>query len=201
VPIISSGVVISTLGSGFQDAQRYIDLASKLGIPLVRVMCSGSPDKAEGDLGTLFTNYEQICLFGESKGVLPVLESNGFFCDTKLFRDFLDRVSSKNKGVIWDIHHTFRYKGEKPEESIGNLGKYIKHVHIKDSVFEKGEVVYKMIGDGDIPIKTAVDLLKKSGYKGFLSLELVRKWYKGLEDPSIVISQYIDEMKCLIGDI
>ena len=39
--------------------------------------------------------------------------------------------------------------------------KFIKHVHIKDSVMEEGMVKYKMTGYGDVPVAQAVKLLAK----------------------------------------
>jgi len=37
-------------------------------------------------------------------------------------------------GIIWDTHHTWRLGGESPSESWSHLSKWIRHVHVKDSI-------------------------------------------------------------------
>ena len=53
----------------------------------------------------------------------------------------LDQIDSDSIGALWDMHHPYRYAETKlPEQTVQNLGAYIKYTHIKDSVMEDGRV-------------------------------------------------------------
>jgi len=47
-------------------------------------------------------------------------------------------VANDAVAALWDMHHPYRFFNESPETTVQNLGAYIKHVHVKDSVMENG---------------------------------------------------------------
>ena len=57
---------------------------------------------------------------------------------------------------------------------------------------ENGKPVYKMTGEGDIPIAETIDALKSINYEGYLSLEWVKRWAPDLSDAGIVFPQFIN---------
>ena len=57
---------------------------------------------------------------------------------------------------------SYRYGNETPEQTVQNLGAYIKYTHIKDSVMENGRVAYKMMGEGDLPVDASCGLCAPS---------------------------------------
>ena len=59
---------------------------------------------------------------------------------------------------------------ESPSNTWKALGKWVRHVHIKDSV-QKPKERYVLLGQGEVPVRGIVQLLKKQGYKGYYSLE------------------------------
>lgn len=185
--------------SAVDEAKAYIDLASKLGTKYVRVMPTGVPHKDGGDLKLCQKQYLELCLYGQTKGVVPIMETNGMFANTKVLKEFMKDIDSLNKGVLWDINHPYRFNSESVEETLNNIGSLTKYVHIKDSKVEDGITVYKLLGYGDVPIKKAIKMLKEIGYNGFLSLEWVKRWNKNLEEPFIVIPNYAGYMKALIN--
>ncbi|MGI6701025.1 MAG: sugar phosphate isomerase/epimerase family protein [Christensenellales bacterium] len=200
IPILSSGAEIAARGkenAALKEALDYIRLAAKLQVPYVRVLCTNSPKPNGGDVTIARKLYEEIADYAETRGVTPLIETNGIFSDTSLLRQFMDTIQSSNKGVLWDIHHPFRYNAESVGKTVENIGKYIKYCHIKDSVVDKGQIRYKMTGYGDIPIKDAVVRLRNIGYKGFLTFEWVKRWITNLEEPGVVLCHYINYMKAL----
>ncbi|MGI6212940.1 MAG: sugar phosphate isomerase/epimerase family protein [Christensenellales bacterium] len=178
--------------------KAYIDLAQKLGCKYVRVMPTGVAYKDGGDIGLAKDLYLMLALYGEAKGVTPIMETNGMFVDTQALRRFMDSVASDNIGVLWDINHPYRYNSESIADTVANIGKYIKYVHFKDSSIKNGRVKYELIGRGDLPLSDCVNELKKIGYDGYLSLEWVKLWEKDLEEPVIIIPMYADYIKKLI---
>lgn len=181
------------------EAKAYIDLAQKLNCKLIRVMPTGVPYNDGGDITLCGKQYEEICEYAQTKGVIPMMETNAMFSDTLVLKEFMESINSQNKGVLWDINHPYRFNGETVEQTVNNIGKYIKYIHIKDSIAENGGTVYKLLGYGDVPIKQAIKKLKEIGYSGYLSLEWVKRWNKNLEEPYIVIPNYAGYMKAIIN--
>ncbi len=180
-----------------QEALDYIDLASKIGTPYVRVLGDAQPHAGEVDIDFVIENLKKLSPKAKEKGVKLLVETNGVFADSKVLKAAIEKVGSDSVGVLWDVHHPIRFFSESIEETYENLKKYICFIHIKDSVVIDGVVKYKMMGCGDIPIKSIVRLLKENDYKGYLSLEWVKRWCLDLEEPGIVFSHYAGYMKGL----
>lgn len=176
----------------FGEAKAYIDLAKELGVPFVRVMCTNSPEPQGGDLVLCKKLYKKLLEYADGTGVLPVMETNGIFADTKLLNSFLEECGG---GALWDINHPYRFAGESIETTVKNLGAKIRYVHIKDSVVKNGRTQYKMLGYGDIPVRDALNLLRDDGYDGTVSLEWVKRWEPDLEEAGIVFAQFISTIK------
>lgn len=176
-----------------EEAKAYIDLASRLGCRYVRVMGTRRAAPEQGDLDGCLERYRLLCRYGADKGVTPLMETNGMFADTKLLKSFLDSAG-ENCGALWDIHHPFRFFGESPRQTAENIGKYVRHTHIKDSVMSGGAPIYKMLGYGDLPIEAAVEELEKLGYEGYISLEWLKRWNPELTEPGIVFAHFASYM-------
>ena len=194
IPIFTSGACLADYtkrGASVDEAKAYIDLAQKFGAKYIRVMPTDKPyDDGNADIKLCLKQYKEVLEYAKGKNVTPLMETNGIFADTKVLKQFLDDAG-EGAGALWDVHHPFRYNDETIEQSINNLGSYIKHVHLKDSVIEKGKVKYKMMGYGDVPVDEAITALKDNNYPGYYSLEWVKRWNHDLEDPGIVLSHYI----------
>ena len=200
IPIITTGAVLGDAAvseKGMNEAKDCILLAQKLNSPYIRVMSVSVPEPAEMDFDLCVRNMRELCEFSADKNVTPLIETNGNLAKSEEMLRFISEVSVENIGILWDIHHPFRYFGEKPADTVYALGKYIKHVHIKDSVKEN-KVEYRMAGYGDVPIEDVVLNLKNIGYNGFLSLEWVKLWNPDLEEPGIVFLHYKSFMDSII---
>lgn len=200
-----TGVKIAMLTSGaslanhndedaVDEAKAYIDLAIRLNVPFIRVMCTDKPYFDGGDLDLCLKRYRKVLDYAKGKNVTPLMETNGLFVDTALLSRFLDDAG-EGGGALWDVHHPYRFNDESVETTIKNLGSKIKYVHLKDSAIEKGKVAYKMTGYGDVPIKEAVSALKENGYDGYCTYEWVKRWNKELEDAGIVFAHFANYMK------
>lgn len=201
IPMLTTGAEIAVKGkeeSALEEAYAYVDLASRLNVPYIRLLCASTAAPSGGDRDIAAKLYIQICQYAQKKRVSPLIETNGIFADTKLLKEFMDSVNCGNKGVLWDIHHPYRFMGESVDQTLSNIGKLIKYVHIKDSVMDKGQVVYKMSGYGDVPIQEAINKLRKSGYNGYLTYEWVKRWNKALEEPGVALCHYINFIKTYI---
>ncbi len=202
IPILTSGAVLAEkekAQASFVEACAYIDLASTMGIPYVRVMGTGQPQITLGDLRLAAGLYGQLCEYAEPLGVMPLLETNGDLSSSAAMRSLIKRAGTKNCGVLWDVHHTVRFGGESPVETIANIGNFIKHVHVKDSVMAGSKLEYRMLGYGDIPVADTLLMLKALRYNGFISLEWVKRWNPDLQEPGIVFAHYKSYMDTLLN--
>ncbi len=201
IPMFTSGAYLydgKNSDAVISEASDYISLASSCGVKYIRVLGDkdGAPDPSLGiNEDVVLSNYKKICDIAAPKNVTVLIETNGIFADSARLKRFVEKADRENAAVLWDVHHTFRYFGEKPEQTVANLGALIKHVHLKDSVMPHGIVVYRMMGYGDLPIKDAVDALNAAGFDGFYSLEWVKRWAPDLTEAGIALPQFINYMK------
>lgn len=130
----------------------------------------------------------------EKNGITLLVETMGIYADTSLLADMLGEFACDNLSSVWDVHHTYRFAGEKPDITVKNLGKHIKHIHIKDSEKTVNGVKYRLLGEGDLPLKEVFKSLRSVNYERFISLELYPEDLEGLGDAEIVIPQFAGYM-------
>lgn len=206
ISMFASNAVIGfpdTAEAGKSEAFEYIDLARAAGVGFVRILISPRPEADGADVNIAIATYSAICDYAKDKNVAPLIETNGIFADSKALAEFMRRIPCENKGVLWDINHPCRYFGETASQTFGNIGEYVKYLHIKDSAVnpETGKTEYKMPGHGDLPIDDILKLMAGAGYGGFLSLEWTKRWVPELQEPGIVFSHYADYMRYLISEL
>ena len=174
---------------------QYIELAAKLGTPYIRILADDDikpQDDVDDEL--IINALKRLIPFAEEKGVTLLVETNGVYCDTARLTNLLNHIASDNVAALWDMHHPYRYGGETPGQTVKNLGAYIKHVHVKDSVMVNGNTEYRMMGEGDLPIDEMMLALSSIKFKGYVSLEWVKRWAPGLEDAGIIFPHFANFM-------
>jgi len=205
IPCLSSGCCIKLAEKeeeNFQEIVKYINLASRLGTPYVRILGDLEPQpRDEVDDEVVLSALRRLVPIAEEKGVTLLVETNGVYSDTARLCRLLNNVASDAVAALWDVHHPYRYAGETPGKTVQNLGAYIKHVHVKDSVVVNGATQYRMMGDGDLPIDEMMMALNSINYDGFVSLEWVKRWAPDLEDAGIVFPHFANYMSKYIGKI
>lgn len=202
IAILTSGAALATGGeNAYGEACAYIDLAERLGVPYIRVMAEPTPEPSDINLLASARRYAQLCDYAKGSGVLPLVETNGQLANSVEMLAFLSEAGRENMGVVWDIHHPWRYYGETPKTTLSRLAGYVKHCHIKDSLMENGQVHYKLMGYGDVPAREALSLLKKSGYAGHVSLEWTKRWNPSLEEPGLVFVHFASYCKNLLAQL
>ena len=200
IPMLTSNCCVANsenVAENLAEGRDYIDLAEKIGAIFVRIMPTNSAMLDGGDFDLAVDSYGKLCDYAKAKGVTPLIESNGMFANTAVLNKFMQEVNRTNMGVLWDIHHPYRYNNESIATTIANIGKYVKYVHIKDSVRNNDITEYKMLGYGDLPLSEAIAELKKIGYAGYITLEWVKRWNPNLEEPGVVLAHFINKIKTL----
>ncbi|PYU69002.1 MAG: xylose isomerase [Acidobacteria bacterium] len=177
------------------DARRFIDLASSLNAPYVRVFGSspnsGHPVSPSDDLkARVAAGLRELGDYADPRKVTVIIESHDDFTASASLADVLHRADSKSVGLLWDAHHTFAESNEDPKFTVRQLGPWIRHTHLKDSVGKGGDRKYVLTGRGDVPIKEQIEALRSIDYKGFYCFEWEKVWHPDLEDPEIAFADY-----------
>lgn len=207
----SRGLRISCLGSSanmhdadpqkheqqLSDARRFIDLAASLGTPYVRVFGNKLVGPREQALRHIATSLHSLGEYAGPQNVTVLIESHGDFTDSPALREILEKSNSPHVGLLWDAHHTFVSGKEDPAFTVRQLGKYIRHTHLKDSRVDGDKIRYVLTGRGSVPIRQQVQVLRKTGYQGYYSFEWEKAWHPEIEEPEVafadfarVVSQY-----------
>lgn len=198
IPCLSSGACLKFFDKSEENIKEitdYAKLANKLGTSYIRILADLEPfPDGEVDDEKIIAELKKLVPVAEEYNVTLLVETNGVYSDTKRLKNVLDKVESRKVAALWDMHHPYRFADEAPEETVANLGEYIKYVHTKDSVRKDGNIEYKLMGEGDMPIKEMLEALKSIGYNGYVSLEWVKRWSNNLCDAGVVVPHYASFM-------
>lgn len=174
------------------EAGRYIDLARALGAPYVRVFgdryVAGEPREATRE--RIAANLRKLAERAHNQGVTLLIESHGDFTDSPSLLEIVQRADSPAAALLWDAHHTHVASHEEPEETVRQLGRWIRHTHLKDSVAAGTERRYVLTGTGQVPVRRQIEALAKTGYRGSYSFEWEKRWHPAIEEPEVAISHY-----------
>ncbi|MCL1911309.1 MAG: AMP-binding protein, partial [Leptospirales bacterium] len=179
------------------EISGYINLAKKLGTPYIRILADKEPaPEGEVDDAYIADVLSRLAKQAGENSVTLLVETNGVYADTSRLAALLSAVNSDYVCALWDIHHPYRFFNETPRQSVQNLGDKIKYVHVKDSSPENGKMVYKLLGEGDMPLSQIFTSLENGiSYDGYLSLEWVKRWMPSLVDGGIVFPHYVNYME------
>jgi sugar phosphate isomerase/epimerase len=172
------------------DARKFIDLASALGVPYVRVFGNKIEGPREEVIARVAASLHELGGYAGPKHVTVLLESHGDFIDSPTLRAVLEGAKSPNVALLWDAHHTFVDGKEDPEFTVKQLGKYIRHTHLKDSKVVGNSRRYVLTGTGEVPVRRQVEVLAATGYKGYYSFEWEKAWHPDIDEPEVALADY-----------
>lgn len=177
------------------DARRFIDLASVLGAPYVRVFggkaeSDKSPVPDDATKARVAAGLRELGEYSGPKSVTVIIESHDHFTSSATLKDVLTAANSEHVGLLWDAHHTFATSNEDPEFTVKQVGPWIRHTHLKDSVGKGEDRKYVLTGTGNVPIEGQIKALQSIGYKGFYCFEWEKVWHPDLIDPQIAIADF-----------
>jgi sugar phosphate isomerase/epimerase len=183
------------LATAMAETRRFIDLASAMGTPYVRVFGNNwvKGMSREAVLAYVARNFHELGEYARPRNVTVVLESHGDFVDSKTLLELMRLADSPGVALLWDAHHTF-VGGESPETTVAQLGRFIRHTHLKDSVPAGTDRKYVLTGTGEVPVRRQVEALARIGYTGIYSFEWEKRWHPEIEEPEISMPQYASKM-------
>ena len=185
---LTADVGIATqCAAALQELDEAITVMQKLRIPFLRLRASEGENAFTTTKNFLYAALNKA----EQNGITLLIETVGAFADTAKLRDLLGLFSSDSLGALWDVHQPYHVCGENPEDTIRNLGAFVRHVHVKDATDKDS---YCLLGEGKLPMGEVMDALRSVNYSGFVSLEWDPAWAEELGDMDLVFTHFVNFM-------
>jgi sugar phosphate isomerase/epimerase len=196
-----------------------VRVAQILGVPCMRHDATrGFPAGHQGPRGfddalpVLIQGCRALTEFAAGLGVRTMVENHGFFCqDSARVEKLANGVNHPNFGLLVDMGN-FLCVDEDPAQAVARAMPYAFHVHAKDFHVKPGTAPNPgrgwfrsraghylrgaIVGHGDVAVKQCVELIKRSGYDGVLSIE-----FEGLEDPILGLEIGLENLRRFIEQV
>jgi sugar phosphate isomerase/epimerase len=187
----------AAVGASIDEGKRHIDLAAALEAPAIRVFGDRIPDiqAREQIIGQVSDGVLALARHAEGTGVQVLLESHGDFARLENLLAVLRVARHPQVGILWDVHHPYRFFAEPLVDTYERLKNHIKHVHLKDSIATDGGVRYCLLGEGDVPVGTVLQLLASGGYRGWIAFEWEKRWHPEIEEPEVALPAFVRALR------
>ncbi len=157
--------------------KNWIEVAAKIGAPVIRIFAGNQKNDgiAQEQVTEWMLKDIQTCAeYGKQHGVIIGLQNHNDFIKTadQLIK-IIEMINSEWLGIILD---TGSYRVNDPYEETAKSIKYTVNWQIKSDVFING-------AEKEIDMSKLVNIIKSSGYKGYLPIETL-----GEGDPKIKIA-------------
>lgn len=189
LPCLSMGANLSSPGGDaeVERLKQYAEVARIMGIPylhhtLFPVLNPAERRPFDELLAGVASRAREVFDFAADLGVQCVYEDQGFaFNGVANFRRFLDALD-RPAGVVLDLGNT-AFALEKPRAFAEAFAERIVHVHVKDyriltspegarySLPDGTGLAPAPLGEGDMNITAALEIVRKAGYNGWYMLE------------------------------
>ena len=162
--------------------RRALDLCADLGAPHITTEPGGplAEGQSRREAIDLFVEVlKPLAEHADRRGVLLLIEPEpGLLIETtSQYLEVADRVDSPAIGLNFDVGHAF-CMGENLPKQIETLAAHTRHYHLEDIAATR--VHHHLIpGTGAIDFPKVVDAIRKTGYSGWLTVEL----YPCIDDP------------------
>lgn len=192
-----------------------VDVAEILGAKVMRHdVCyqlgkTGSSRSFDLMLPTIAANARKVTEYAATKGIRTCTENHGYIAqDSDRVERLFNAVNHDNYGLLVDIGN-FICADENPVTAVSRVAPYAIHVHAKDMLVRSEPTgsctaptrgcnyfCGTVVGEGDIPVKKCLSILKRAGYEGFVTIE-----YEGAEDCINGIARGFDNLKKILAEI
>lgn len=195
--------------------KKEVDIAEILGVKAMRHDASGGPESErfsktgfEKYLPVLAKGCKAVTEYAKTKGIKTSVENHGFYCQqSDRVEALMKAVDDENFGWLVDIGN-FLCADENPLDAVKVGVNYMIYAHVKDFYFadksvetpegyfdtrDGNHLCGSVLGDGIVPVEKCVEMIKNSGYDGWVTLE-----YEGRETPLTAVPKGLDFLKKLV---
>lgn len=177
-----------------QHVKEWIEVAAKLGAPVIRVFAGPVPEGYENKWDEvakwMVEDLKECVEYGRKFGVLIGVQNHGDFIKTaEQAIKIVDMVNSDWFGLIVDTGY---FLVPDPYEDIAKAMPYAVNLQIKESPFGAGSPI-------KTDLKRLVQVLKDANYRGYCPIETLR--VKGQPyDPYEKVTNFFNEFKKALNE-
>lgn len=213
---VSANLFLESDEANAREVERIklrLDEAKLLGAPILRhdacwrVPREGRIRSFDAMLPTIAKNAREITEYAKTLGIKTCIENHGLVAqDSDRMERLFNAVDHENFGLLVDIGN-FVCVDEDNVTAVSRVAPYAIHAHAKDMYKSKtgGEGFGKtrgcnyfkgaVLGEGDVDVARCIDVLKKAGYDGYISIE-----FEGSEDCIEGIARGLEFLRPLVED-
>ena len=171
-------------------------------MPVIRYFAARTPPELdlERSIQAVGEMLAQLSDHATAAGIKIGVETHDEFASSTTVARALALAPSPAVGGIWDLFHTARM-GETPAQALDTLGDRVLNVHLKDGRRAADGWQLLLLGEGEIPVKDALRLLKERGYDDFISVEWEKKWHPELAAPEVAFPQHLAVLQDFVREI
>ena len=198
--------------SEIERLKGEIDIAEILGVKVMRHDATGGPEEErfsldgfEKYLPALAKGCRAVTEYAATKGIRTSVENHGYYCQqSDRVEALMKAVDHENFGWLVDIGN-FMCADENPLDAVKVGVNYIAYAHVKDFYYKDkrpdgyfrtradNHLCGSVLGDGVVPVKACLDVIKGVGYDGWVTLE-----YEGQESPLTGVPKGYEFLKSII---
>ena len=190
--------------ANIEEVRRYSDLAAELGAPFVRAFLGELPPGTSLDrsiYNNIFECLSVACAYAATVGVKIAIEPHDDFVRSSAVAPILDQDAlGPALCAIWDLGNAFA-AGEQPEQSFAVLKDRLAYVQVKDGKRRDSGWTLCALGEGDVPLTRAFELLSKAGHDGAISLEWEYAWHPELDPPEVALPAALRAIRKLVSAV
>ncbi|MGP0062627.1 MAG: sugar phosphate isomerase/epimerase family protein [Isosphaeraceae bacterium] len=178
---------------------RSLSLCAELGAPHITTEPGGplAPGQSRQEAIDLFVEVlKPLAEHAHKLGVLLLIEPEpGLLLETTdQYLEVAERVNAPSIGLNFDVGHAYCVSEDLPR-AIAKLAPHIRHYHLEDIAATR--VHHHLVpGMGAIDFAEVVGAIRKSGYDGWLTVEL----YPFIDDPDAAARGALDVLRPLIAN-
>lgn len=213
--LVGNDFLLNGLEASLDALRQEAEIAAMLGAPRMRHDATAGKDADGNDvawevaLPVLAEGYRRATEFAQTLGVKTMIENHGHYAQASTrVEQLVNTVDHSNFGWLCDIGN-FICVDEDPLEAVKRAAKYAVHVHAKDFHLKSRDWPFPnagwsktlggnyrrgaIIGHGNVPVAKSIDVLKKTGYSGWIAVE-----FEGLEDNFYGITEGFANLKSFV---
>lgn len=183
------------------ELRCYANLAAEIGAQYVRAFLGELPEGRNLD-DSLHENISDYLVaaseYANSVAVKIAVEPHDDFVRSSTVVPILHRVQNPALRVIWDIGNAFA-AGEEPVEGFGLLKDRLAYVQVKDGKGRAPGWQLCSLGEGDVPLGQAFELLLANDFQGAFSIEWEYAWHPELDPPEIALPAALRTVQALLS--